>query len=447
MQVDLKNKKWVYYGVSAYPMYLHPFLEAPSHSFYALYGASCDGAALWHGKNCDWLYDEKQLLGFSEAVLPSLLENKWAKYDEWYKLAEEFEVSHTKLMAQDLTKLTDGDLRSLADEYYRFFLTQYSKNNWIEPLSIYFQEKLRQILASENLSPSQVDDLVAEYSRPVRDNYLKTCAKELVTELDSLASLVAKYHYINNDYTGPKTVSENDIKALAATTSLVEEKATSRLELKSNIKDLLCLLQITATIQDVRKAYSLMWVSGVHFLVGELASRFGFSIDNLRFAFWDEIWQKDVDLGSFKDRTDGMVAYYYKNGRDIVTGQEAEKIRQNFEHHIVGIDTDMKEVKGIGASGGKIRGRVCNVTNLSHFNKVKPGDVLVTQMTRPEYLPLMRLASAFVTDEGGLTCHAAIVSREMGKPCVIATKIGTKFFKDGDLVEVDGDKGVVTKIS
>lgn len=64
-------------------------------------------------------------------------------------------------------------------------------------------------------------------------------------------------------------------------------------------------------------------------------------------------------------------------------------------------------------------------------------------MTRPEYLPVMKKSATFVTDEGGLTCHAAIVAREMGKPCVIATKNATRMIKDGDILEVDGDEGTV----
>ena len=76
----------------------------------------------------------------------------------------------------------------------------------------------------------------------------------------------------------------------------------------------------------------------------------------------------------------------------------------------------------------------------SKFNK---GDVLVTGMTRPEFVPLMKKSSAIITNEGGITCHAAIISRELGKPCIIGTKIATKVLHDGDLVEVDADNGVV----
>jgi len=66
---------------------------------------------------------------------------------------------------------------------------------------------------------------------------------------------------------------------------------------------------------------------------------------------------------------------------------------------------------------------------------------LVSAMTHPEFLPIMKRACAFVTDEGGITCHASIVARELGKPCVIGTGNATKVFKDGDMVEVDGDNG------
>ena len=87
------------------------------------------------------------------------------------------------------------------------------------------------------------------------------------------------------------------------------------------------------------------------------------------------------------------------------------------------------------------------LVSAEEMNKIEDGDVLIAVMTRPDYFPAMQKASAFVTDEGGITCHAAIVAREMKKPCVIGTKIATKIFKDGDIVEVDAEKGLVRKIS
>jgi len=67
-------------------------------------------------------------------------------------------------------------------------------------------------------------------------------------------------------------------------------------------------------------------------------------------------------------------------------------------------------------------------------------------MTNPNMMPLIRKAKAIITDEGGITCHAAIISRELNIPCIIGTKIATKVLKDGDRVEVDADKGIVRKL-
>jgi pyruvate,water dikinase len=81
--------------------------------------------------------------------------------------------------------------------------------------------------------------------------------------------------------------------------------------------------------------------------------------------------------------------------------------------------------------------------SVSDLSKMEGGDILVSPMTTPEFVPAMRRASAIVTDEGGITCHAVIVSRELGIPCIIGTKIATRVLKDGDEVEVDAEKGVV----
>ena len=76
----------------------------------------------------------------------------------------------------------------------------------------------------------------------------------------------------------------------------------------------------------------------------------------------------------------------------------------------------------------------------------KPGEILVALMTTPEVVPVMKKAAAIVTDEGGLTCHAAIVSRELQTPCVVGTKYATKIFKNSDLIEVDAYRGIARKL-
>ncbi len=100
-------------------------------------------------------------------------------------------------------------------------------------------------------------------------------------------------------------------------------------------------------------------------------------------------------------------------------------------------------VEGQGASPGVASGRVVIVRDVKDTSAVKDGDILVTKMTNPDMVPAMRRVSAIVTDEGGMTCHAAIVSRELGTPAVVGTKKATKVLKEGQIITVDGEKGLI----
>src|ERR1035437_3426949 len=104
-------------------------------------------------------------------------------------------------------------------------------------------------------------------------------------------------------------------------------------------------------------------------------------------------------------------------------------------------------IKGEIGNKGKVTGRVHIILKRNQFDEFIDGEVLVTGMTRPEFVPLMKKSIAIITDEGGITSHAAIVSRELKKPCIIGTKIATQVLKDGDIVEVDADNVVVRKLS
>ncbi|XRO75354.1 phosphoenolpyruvate synthase [Methanocaldococcus sp. 28A] len=131
--------------------------------------------------------------------------------------------------------------------------------------------------------------------------------------------------------------------------------------------------------------------------------------------------------------------FYMLQARPITTLKKGKKEKKVKEEEI-----EAKILlKGIGASPGIATGTVKIIKDVSEIDKVKEGDILVTQMTTPDMVPAMKKAAAIITDEGGLTCHAAIVSRELGTPCVVGTKKATEILKDGMVVTVDGEKGIV----
>ncbi len=142
-----------------------------------------------------------------------------------------------------------------------------------------------------------------------------------------------------------------------------------------------------------------------------------------------------------------LTAVWVKDGArlELLNSKNTER----FAAHVRNIRGDSgikpKETffKGYSANKGKVTGRAKIILDSTDFHKLKPGDILVAIATSVDYVPIMEKAAAFVTNEGGITSHASIVSREMGKPCIIGTKVATKVLKDGDLVEVNARDGIV----
>ncbi|HBP00727.1 MAG: Phosphoenolpyruvate synthase [Candidatus Moranbacteria bacterium GW2011_GWE1_49_15] len=126
----------------------------------------------------------------------------------------------------------------------------------------------------------------------------------------------------------------------------------------------------------------------------------------------------------------------------IDTDPQGYAEREGYEILEYAVD-DGGGIAGTVAYKGNVKGIVRVIKSKTNIADFQENEILVTAMTTPEFVPAMKKAIAFVTDEGGITCHAAIVAREMGKPCIIGTKIATQVLRDGDLVEVDADNGVV----
>ena len=103
----------------------------------------------------------------------------------------------------------------------------------------------------------------------------------------------------------------------------------------------------------------------------------------------------------------------------------------------------VNELIGQTASPGKARGVVKIIEVVKDMPKMKQGDIMLSETTYPALVSAMKKAAAIVTNVGGLTCHAAIVARELKIPCVVGTKIATQILKDGDRVEVNADEGIV----
>lgn len=106
----------------------------------------------------------------------------------------------------------------------------------------------------------------------------------------------------------------------------------------------------------------------------------------------------------------------------------------------------LTEVHGKCAFPGVVQGKVCIINAVDDMKKFQEGNVIVSINTNPTLMPVLERCRAIVTDEGGLICHAAIIARELKKPCIIGTKIATKMFKDGDMIEVNANEDTIKRI-
>ncbi len=135
---------------------------------------------------------------------------------------------------------------------------------------------------------------------------------------------------------------------------------------------------------------------------------------------------------------------YIVQSRPVTTVQSTTDKREQAEEVEVLLEKNLKEVlRGQPASPGIGTGPAKVIFSAKELHKIVPGDILVTTMTNPDYVPAMKKASAIVTNEGGRTAHAAIVSRELGIPAIVGSQKATKVLKNGRIYTVDGIKGVV----
>ena len=183
----------------------------------------------------------------------------------------------------------------------------------------------------------------------------------------------------------------------------------------------------------------------VRIVEDEVAARMGLSKNLAKYLTYQEI------LSYLYEAIIPNTRELQKRSKYFLVAAEGVVVGEKMEHYMHRLGFGLKKIsvnkfskiQGSSAFPGKIQGKVRIVVNKSTFLKFNKSEILVASMTTPDFLPMLKRASAFITDEGGITCHAAIVARELKKPCIIGTKIATKVLRDGDFVEVDADKGTV----
>ncbi|MDD4902064.1 MAG: PEP-utilizing enzyme [Patescibacteria group bacterium] len=226
-------------------------------------------------------------------------------------------------------------------------------------------------------------------------------------------------------------------------------QAAAKLKLNTKERKLFGLISWLGYYKWVREYEFLKAMYNLKFIDEELGRRAGLTAIQSKYILAEEFEKyletnpKELKKIVEERMKDFLITVSSGQGTEMKVGKEAVKGFDKIKFISSKINVNSREIKGMPAQAGKAKGIVKIINTIEDLGKMKKGNILVSQATSPDLISAMKKAAAIVTNEGGVTCHAAIVSRELGIPCLVGTKIATQVLREGDLVEVDADKGLI----
>ncbi|MFH1276266.1 MAG: PEP-utilizing enzyme [Candidatus Woesearchaeota archaeon] len=395
------------------------------------------------------------------------------KLNEQLRASEK--VDFGKKSLEELQKIIGG-----VDELnYELWLNSFLVDKFDPQGDDLLKEKLKEF----NLTPEEINVLirveklnfVEESNLELHKIALKYKEKEFSDNdlLGELKKFLKSYYYIQNSWNLAVTIKEEDI--LGTLQDILKrskeeiEKVICKYEnhgqeirkkvkgifkkynLPKELENLFNLYKILALIRDERKETVLICTHVYEQAAQRFAKEFSVDVELFRNALPLELANITKEhfadlLEKLTERSKSALMGISNNNDFIISKRESAEVIKILHDKLL---QDAEQIKGKVAckSLGKVRGKVKIILGETHFTKFEEGDILVAAMTRPEYVPLMKKAKAIITDEGGVTCHAAVASRELNVPCIIGTKIATKKLFDGREVIIDTETGTITPVT
>lgn len=403
-----------------------------------------------------------------------------------FKYSDDLREAVKDFRKTDFFKKSDQELLG----YYQQFVQTHEKlwriamvPNILEFENSYLTDYLNSYLGKQGVSKENLPEYFSlfifdqrESEQKKRDQELLKLVKDIknknykinppASEDKKVARFYKKYAYLSYNWSGPAQSFEEFLKEIAdllnTQADLKKQYLDNKKEIKEKIKEkkkLIKDLKIDKYHQNLSdilidiiysKAYRMEAAYFTYFqmeyLFKEIAKRLNLSLNQVQAIPVIEMKRFLVNRKFSLDEANDLVKlclFYFKDKKvKHCTGTEArkriDKILNNLEK-----DVESYNLEGKTAYPGKVEGVVKLIITKDDLDKMEEGDILVSCYTDPTLMPAIKKAGAIITDVGGMTCHAAIVSRELKKPCVIGTRFATKVLKDGDIVEVDANKGTI----
>jgi phosphoenolpyruvate synthase/pyruvate phosphate dikinase len=313
----------------------------------------------------------------------------------------------------------------------------------------YIEDALRQELLKVTTEVESVK-LLSSLNLPLDINFDQKI-KSWFLKTEDIDGFIKKYSWGTSRYGQHKILSKKEaahiLKTLKKDKSL--NNKDSRLETKLAVKRAKKILGLKSYYVDIIQFFVYYRTHRTDILnkvffdyykaLNSFAIKLGIDYQDLIQYSYDELLNREIVSKSvLEKRKENFVACLSHGKIDIFSGSKMSNFRKLCKEKL-----EDNIITGRTAFPGIASGKVKIIFQHQDLDNFKKGEVLVASMTTPSMVMTMKKAAAFITDEGGITCHAAILAREMKKPCVIGTKNATKILKDCDLVEVDANEGIV----
>lgn len=359
------------------------------------------------------------------------------------------------IIKENLSSETKLDINTKEFKEIFSLLLQPSKASWVTEESLdllYITKEIIENKELKNLFEKEIKIIWEELSNEVKEkitfhrkkyfyNQLNYIHADVLTELDYLKEI--KEFILDNIDLDPRI---NEHLTRYSNNNKNRLEIIKKYNLSDDLVNLVNLIVECLHWQDERKKEMLSSIYYLDKVLKEIAQRYNAPIEILKNFSWNEINHENLskfNLEKEKRRLKKMIIYFSRENNQMKEQFLFDKEYDDFMKNYNKEKIIEKELHGNSASLGKVIGkvRICKTKeDLENFEK---DEILVAKMTRPEFVPAMKKAKAIITDEGGITSHAAIVSRELGIPCIIGTKVATTILKNGLLVEVDANHGIV----
>lgn len=323
---------------------------------------------------------------------------------------------------------------------------------WITEFSLL--DDLKAILGKK-LDQLELEKLLDGLNIPLQDNYYKKEQYDLL-QAKNLNQHISKYSWLFSRYgevkpyrlhQAKKALAKIDKREFLKNWTQTKQHAKKSVALAKKLlpqqhKPIIDLMQFLVYYRTHRTDVLNQSQFLAYPMLRHFAKELGLSYYHLLYCTKEEVLGKLPPLPIIKERMKGHALLNEEGKITCLIGKDRKKLEGFFSE----AGLNVKSFSGNIACTGKARGKAKIIFSSKDFAKIRRGDILVTSMTNPHMVPILKKAAAIITDEGGITSHAAIISRELKIPCIIGTKIATQVLKDGDIIEVDANKGSATII-